>query len=227
MRYSEELGGHKLDIFVDSNVVIGYYFDYIDHWGPDAIKVFNSNKQIHSGKTVQAECFGLDGHTGRCNTIKNEILRNFSDAIRILIKTKSTDELVCTAFDEKWKTKEIIEDIYLLCKQDLKQFIEEIRNIRRKFETDCNRKCEKLLDGNTIIFHNRSEAYAHLYSLLMTEIGDVDDIEVILDAHHVVSMGTKILFISGDYKDIVPNIPFITHITAIEQIMPLGSFSDN
>lgn len=216
-----------MDYFVDSNVVIGYYFDYTDHWGRDATRVFNSDKQIHSGKTVQAECFGLDDDSGRCNTIKNEILRNFSDAIRILIKTKSTDELICTAFDEKWKTKGIFEDIYLVCKQDLNQFIGEIRNIRRKFETDCNRKCEKLLDGKTIIFHSRSEAYTHLHSLLMTEIEDVDDIEVILDAHHVMSMGTKILFISGDYKDIVPNILFITHNTAIEQIMPLGSFSDN
>lgn len=216
-----------MDYFIDSNVVIGYYFDYIDHWGPNAIRVFDSDKQIHSGKTVQAECFGPDDNSGRCNTIKHEVLRNFSDAVRILIKTKSTDELVFTALDEEWETQEIITDVYLLCKQDTNQFIEEIRNIRRRFETDCNRKREKLLDGKTIIFHSRSETYASLHSLLMTEIEDVDDIGVILDAHHVVSMGTRILFISGDYKHIVSNTPFIIHNTAIEQIVPLGSFSDN
>lgn len=214
-----------MDYFIDSNVVIGYYFDYTDHWGKDALKVFNSQKQIHSGSNVRRECFGPDDNSGRCNTIKKIVLKEFSKAVSQLIRTKSSSELIATAFAEKWRIKDIISDMYSIYEDNISSFVDEIRKVKRKFESDCNKRSEIILRGDAVIFHNRSESYSHIYQLLGPKIDDPDDIEVILDAHHVVSMGTNILFISGDYGHIVKNKTFIVQNTAIEQIIPLGNFT--
>jgi hypothetical protein len=216
-----------LDYFIDSNVVIGYYFNYTDPWGTDALKVFSSNKQIHSGRTVKEECFGYDEKTGRCNSIKNEVLRNFSQALTILIKTQSPLELICTAIDNKWRIVNIIQDLIPRYESDIESFIKVMRDARWKFEADCNDRADELHDGTTVIFHDRNEAYSHIYKILKTEIEDIADIEVVLDAHHVECKGTNILFVTGDYDHIVPKIRFIIDNTSIQQIVPLGSFVKN
>jgi hypothetical protein len=216
-----------LNYFIDSNVVIGYYFQYADHWGPDALKVFSSDKQIHSGSSVKEECFGCDEKSGRCNTIKNEVLRNFSQAVTILIKTQSPLELIGTAIDNKWRIVNIIQDMILQYESDIESFVTDLKNAKWKFEADCNDRCDELHNGNTVIFHTRSEAYTNIYRILEREISDIADIEVILDAHHVECEGTNVLFISGDYDHIIPKIPFILENTLLQHIVPLGSFVKN
>jgi hypothetical protein len=216
-----------LDYFIDSNVVIGYYFNYTDNWGHDALKVFNSDKQIHSGNSVKEECFGSDEKSGRCNTIKYEVLRNFSQAVTILIKTQSPLELIGSAIDKNWRIVNIIQDLILQYDSDIESFITEMTNARRKFEGDCNDRDDEIHDGMKVIFHIRDEEYTPIYKILETGIEDIADIKVVLDAHHVECKGTNILFITGDYEHIVPKIGFIISNTSIQQIVPLGSFIKN
>jgi hypothetical protein len=186
--------------------------------------VFNSNKQKHSGITVKSECFGYDNNSGRCQTIKNEVLRNFSYGINILIKTQSPLELIGTAIGNHWKIVNIIQDLIILYESDLPSFITEMRNARRKFEADCNDRFNEIHNGTTVIFHNRNEPYIALYKILESKIIDISDIEVILDAHHVESTVAQISFVTGDYEHILPHRTFIVENTAISQIIPLGSF---
>lgn len=214
-----------MDYFVDSNVIIGYYFDCADQWGADARRVFDSEKQIHSGKFVRLECFGPQDNSGKCITITQEIKDDFSSAISLLLSTNSSEELISTAISEEWRIKEIIMEMFSQYKDDIIQFIKEIRNVKRKFEADCNERFGKILDKKTVLFHDRTEKYSHIYKLLGSEIEDKDDINVILDVHHVISKGINVMFISGDYNHIVSKKDFIISNTAIQKIVALGNFS--
>jgi len=215
-----------LDYFVDSNVIIGYYFDYTDNWGPDALRVFNSTIQKHSGICVKLECFGDDNNSGKCQTIRNEILRNFSRGISILVRTHSPLELFGIAQDNHWKIVNIIQDLIILYENDIPTFINEMRNAKRKFEADTNEKHENIHNGSTVIFHNRNESYTSIYQVLESRIHDPDDIEIILDAHHVELTTVEISFVTGDYNHIIPHRDFILENTEISQITPLGSFAE-
>jgi hypothetical protein len=189
--------------------------------------VFNSDKQKYSGISVRLECFGQDDLSGRCLTIKNQVLGNFSKGVNILTKTRSPLELIGTAIENGWRIVNLIQDMIPIYGDNIDSFIQDMRDARRKFEADCNDKSDRILDGTTVIFHNRSEPYSQLYDILKPKVNDLDDIEVILDAHHVESTVSQISFISGDYDHIVPNRIFIIENTAISQIIPLGSFVED
>src|SRR5208337_3965891 len=169
---------------------------YADNWGPDALKVFNSDKQKHSGISVRLECFGQNDLSGRCLTIKNQVLRNFSQSVNILTKDRSPLELIGTAIDNKWRIVNLLQDMIPKYGDDIDSFIQDMRDARRKFEADCNDKSDEILDGTTVIFHDRREPYSQIYNILKPKIPDLDDIEVILDAHHVESTVSQISFIT-------------------------------
>ncbi len=53
-------GGGNLPYFLDSNVLIGYYFHAADAWGAAATEVFDDPEPNHTSTGVWAECFGRE-----------------------------------------------------------------------------------------------------------------------------------------------------------------------
>ncbi len=214
-----------MDYFVDSNVIIGYYFDCGDNWGSHATTLMKSETLKYSGLTSKAECFGADTRSGRCRTIKSQIFDEFGYAIAILTETKSPVELYATSIDEKWRIVPIAEDLLQKYEKDSRLLISKFRAAKRLYEIGCNEREKQLLDGSILIFHVRTEKYTQIYKMLDPEIDDKSDIHVILDAHDFIAKKGEIVFVTGDYQHIVPNIPIIIGNTSIREILPLGNYT--
>ena len=88
--------------FVDSNVLIGYYFHLADTWGVEAACLFRSGKAIYAGNHSNRECFGDDGKQGRCKTKLDHIKSEFRRAIALMKKGTDIDGLISHADENNW-----------------------------------------------------------------------------------------------------------------------------
>jgi len=210
-----------LPYFLDSNVIIGYIFYNADNWGNAATYVFEDPEPNHSGYTVQQECFGEDQKSGRVNTIKFQISKSIRK-INFFIKNGKSFEQAISEINED-RLGEIIKDISKISTDNPQEPFEEImRKCNLKFQNEVDLRINNV--NNKCEWHYCNLPYREIYSNLTNIIDDNDDIEVLINAHHVSQSVINLVFISGDYKHIIPNIENILKVTQISDIKPLGDF---
>jgi hypothetical protein len=209
--------------FLDSNVLIGYYFFCGDRWGNQAKKLIEKPEMKHSSTTVWEECFG-DGNHGKCKTLAQEIKDEFFGAISLLTKdTYSAADLYYQAVDEKWKILDIIQELAGKYENDIKELIRKIRKAERKYESDCQDRLSLLKKPAIIQLHERDIEYPEIFTTLRSVIEDESDVVILLDAHHVGYYISDLDFVSGDHNHIYKNRQTIIEHTKIANI----TFLDN
>jgi len=206
-----------LPYFVDSNVLIGFYFFCGDHWGTQAKKVIEKPEVKHTSTTVWHECFG-DGGAGRCRTVFSEIKSEFHSAISFLTKDQySPTELYYVAVDDNWKIREIIEELVGKYQNDVKEMVRKIRKAEWRYEVDCEDRLNQLNKSSILEVHNRDMNYPNTQRILDSAIDDPSDVTILLDAHHVGVIISGLDFVTGDYEHIVQQ-KHISNVTYLDSI---------
>ena len=210
--------------FLDSNVLIGFYFLCGDRWGIQARRVIELRGVKHSSTTVWHECFG-EGGAGRCRTVFRDIKSEFYTAISLLTKDQySPADLYCEAVSERWKILEIIQDLAGRYEHDVKEMIRKIRKAERRYEIDCEDRLNSLKKSTILKIHTRDNEYPNTRMNLESAIDDPSDITILLDAHHVGATVAELDFVSGDYghiirqKEIIVRYTNISHVTYLDSI---------
>jgi len=202
-------------------VIIGYIFQRADRWGTPAKAVVEDEEDNHSSDTVWSECFGITGEDGgRCTTVMRDITHEFRRAIAKLKGGTLPQDVVDFAYGEGWRTRELLEDIIEEHVGDCKELIDKLREASRWFEGECKRREASLKE--VVRFHSRHEPYRELYYILKDSVRDLDDVEVILDAHFVGLKIRGIVLVTGDKNDIVSNERLIRDNTSIAEVKWLG-----
>jgi hypothetical protein len=210
--------------FLDSNVLIGYYFFCGDHWGNRAKHLIEIPEPKHSSDHVWQECFGVDGTRGKCRTLMQEIRDEFNSAISLLTKEEYTPlDLFFQAKDDEWKIMEIIQLLAAKYEKDVKLLTRKIRNAERKYEIDCADRLTFLKKPAIIKIHERDVDYLELQQILDPVIEDPSDVIILLDAHHVGCTISSLNFVSGDHGHIVRNKQFIVNNTKISDVTYLDN----
>lgn len=212
-----------MPFFVDSNVLIGFYFLCGDRWGTQAKKLIGIPGVKHSSTTVWHECFG-DGGAGRCRTVFRDIKSEFYSAISLLTKDQRTpEELYFQAVDEKWQILEIIQELAGRYEHDVKELVRKIRKAERKYETDCDERLTQLKKPATLMIHNRDTEYPATQRILDSAIEDHSDVVILLDAHHIGLTVPELNFVTGDHDHIVRQKRHIIANTTISNVTYLDS----
>lgn len=208
--------------FLDSNVIIGYIFYNADSLGKYAKVVMDCDEQKHSGQTVKNECFGLHAN-GRCLTVKRKITGEFRKIIAALMNGSMLNEIVNQMEGKNCKTYYIIKELAETYNGDPISLVEVLRASQRDFEGGCLAR-QDTVDA-IVTFHNRNLPYREIYGILEKSINDMDDIEVILDAHHIGLETSNLVLISGNYWDITAFGSLIRRVTSIAEVKSLTSFA--
>ena len=210
--------------FLDSNVLIGYYFFCGDNWGNQAKRLVEIPEMKHSSTTVWQECFG-DGTHGKCKTLFREIKDEFYSAISLLTKDDfSALDLYSIAIEEKWKILEIIQELAGKYEHDIKELVRKIRKAERKYESDCDDRFNALKKPTILQIHARDVEYPDIHQILNSVIEDASDVVIILDAHHVGGSITNLDFVSGDRNHIFRHRQTIIDHTNISNVRYLDHF---
>jgi hypothetical protein len=204
-----------LPYFLDSNVIIGYIFDNADALGKYAKVVMGHDEEKHSGQTVKNECFGLHAN-GRCQTVKRKIAGEFRKIIAALINGSSLNEIMDQMEGKNCRTLNIIKDLAETYKGDPVSLVKILRASQLDFDGGCLARQDNV--NAIIIFHDRNLPYREIYDVLEKSISDIDDIEVILDAHHAGLEISNMVLISGNYWDITAFKSLICRVTSISEV---------
>lgn len=205
--------------FLDSNVLIGYYFSPIDTWGYEATKVFEDPEKNFTSSTVCSECFGID-NGGKCQTIKQSIVREFRRSIAQIIRDPSPDNLLSIA--KGWKILPILKDIIsdpALCRGDLQKII---RTAMNEYDRRCEERLKIIRNPAHLTIHRRTEGYQGIWHALNPILDDLDDVEIILDAHDLAGTVLPIFMYTGDFHNIYLHRGKILELTEISEIRFLG-----
>ncbi|WP_440950883.1 hypothetical protein [Methanosphaerula subterraneus] len=100
--------------------------------------------------------------------------------------------------------------------------IGQLQTMKETYEKECISHQTTLHDQAVITVHTRRVPYQVQWDLLKKCMDDLDDIEVILDAHDLAILEGDITFFSGDMDHIVSNRDSILRHTQIEKIVYLG-----
>jgi len=212
-----------LPFFVDSNVLIGFYFFCGDRWGTQAKKLIKIPGVKHSSTTVWHECFG-EGNAGRCRTIFMDIKSEFYRATSLLTNDQySATDLYLQAIAEKWKILDIIQELAGRYEHDVKELARKIRKAERRYEIDCEERLAHLRKPATLMIHNREIQYLATQRILDSTIEDPSDVTILLDAHHVGVTIPELNFVTGDHEHIVSQRGFIVANTKISNVTYLDS----
>jgi hypothetical protein len=210
--------------FLDSNVIIGYYFACGDPKGKSSIRVFETGEVKYSSSNVWSECWG-SGNGGRCRTISYEIADEFSNAIYYLnTGMYDTDDLLIAAVDEGLRIREIIEYLYERYSRNVKIFINRLRDAQRKYENECNNRKNRLNDSSVLTIHHRTVGYPAVEKYFGTTVPDHSDVIILVDAHDLGTRVQDLVFISGDGNHILTNKEKILQMSSFDRIISLNSF---
>lgn len=207
--------------FVDSNVIIGYLFGDADNFGKQSMAVINSGDSNYFGPTVYNECFGVD-ENGKCNTIAQQITREFRRAIKELNNNLPIENLLTLMKDKKWKTCQILTEIINNHKNNIRLLVDIIRTSQVDFEAECNFKRDEI--EKLVQFCDRDLPYKNVRDILEKFIPDQDDVPVILDAHHVGLKVKDLILVSGNYWDITIFKTQICEGTSLTDVIYLKYF---
>lgn len=209
-----------LPYFLDSNVLIGYYFSATDTWGYQATKVFEDSEKNYTSSTVIHECFGIDTG-GKCQTMKQSIVREFRRAIAQLTRDPSPDHLLANA--EGWKIFPILKDIMsdpTIRQGDVRATI---RNAMDEYDRRCEERLQIIQNPVHLSVHRRTRDYPGIWQILNPVLGDPDDMEVILDAHDLAETVLPLYLYTGDARHISSHRKKIVELTKIAEIRYLGT----
>ncbi|KAF5082426.1 hypothetical protein DSECCO2_99620 [anaerobic digester metagenome] len=210
--------------FLDSNVIIGYIFYNTDNWGNAATLAFEDSEPNHSGDTVKKECFGDNQRPGKVKTINKYISSSLRKIHFFLKKGKTLDQAIQEIKNDR--IGEIIKEISKISSiQPSRSIIDIVNECSTNFQNGVFLKEKNVNDKCN--WHYCNTPYKELYANLSQFIPDYDDIEVLIDAHHASLSVSNLIFISGDYGDVIPFSSDIINITNIWQIKPLGEFLSN
>jgi len=202
--------------------LIGYVFRKADIWSGPAKIVVEDEEENNSSTVVWSECFG-SSEGGRCNTIQSKISREFRRAIAKLNNGLSDEELLTFARDEDWRIWDILESVFDKHKGDSTiSLIELLRDVQRRYDKEYVDRFNRLKERVNI--HDRDEPYLEVRRNLEEFIEDWDDIQIILDAHHVGFKRNNTIFITGDYAHIVPHKERICMHTTLVGVKGLGDY---
>jgi hypothetical protein len=221
-----------LPYFVDSNVIIGYIFYNADSWGRASIQAFDDKEENYSGDYVKRECFGDcngDYESGKVNTIKNYVSKVLNRII-LYLKEGKTIQMAISETEKEIKVNreridEIIDEVQKEKKANPHRSIQSLlTEKKRDFEKQVILR-RAHVDKNCC-WDTCQKPYTDIYNQLLQIIDDEDDIEVLIGAHHLAQSCQDLTFISGDYKDVIPNTLQILSITDINNIKPLRDFNN-
>lgn len=207
--------------FIDSNVVIGYIFYNGDGQGKFAKPVMDSLEDKHSGTFVQKECFGTN-QNGRCSTVGKQIAKEFRKVIAALKRGKMVSDILAYMAAKHCRTYSIVNDIIKMYGHDTSLLINMLDTSKNDFETGCVLRQDEIY--KIVKFHDRNLPYRDIYDVLRKHICDIDDIEVILDAHHTARDIKELILVSGDYNHVTPFKNVICDNTLLIDVKPLYSF---
>jgi hypothetical protein len=214
-------GGGSLPYFLDSNVLIGYYFHVADTWGAEAADVFDDPEPNHSSTGVWVECFG-DGTGGRCRTIQHVIVREFRRAVAHLKRDGSAESLLAEAEARGWRTVPLLLDVAGLFREQPGAALKTLLAVKEQYEALCRRRRSVLEDQKVLALHARTEPYREIWARFSAVIDDYDDCEVLLDAHHVAAAIDGMVLYTGDYRHIIANRDLILSATSLHDVRFLG-----
>lgn len=214
-------GGGSLPYFLDSNVLIGYYFHAADTWGAEAADVFDDPEPNHSSIGVWAECFG-DGMGGRCHTIQQYIVREFRRAVAHLKRDGSLDTLLTEAESREWRIVPLLRRVAEICREHPGAALEKLAAVKERYESLCRQRRCVLEDREVLVLHTRTDSYREIWNRFSAVIDDYDDCEVILDAHDLAATIGGMVLYSGDYRHIVANRELILSETHLCDVRYLG-----
>jgi len=214
-------GGGNLPYFLDSNVLIGYYFHVADTWGTEAADVFEDPEPNHSSTGVWAECFG-DGTGGRCYTIQQNLVREFRRAVAHLKRAGSAETLLVEAEACGWRIVPLLRNVAGLSREPPGAVLETLAAVKERYEELCRRRRSVLEDRKVLAIHARTEPYREIWNRFSAVIDDYDDCEVILDAHHVAATIDGMVLYTGDYRHIIANRDLILSETSLYDVRGLG-----
>ena len=138
--------------FLDSTVILGYVFDWGDHWGKAATKIVQDQQPNHTSTTVIQECFGLE-NGGRYNTVKETILKEFRRAIAFLFRNNSVTNLRVYAKTKGWRISGIIDQIINASPNNLNQLINNLRVFGIQYEKLCNQRSKLIQSQDLVSIH--------------------------------------------------------------------------
>jgi len=214
-------GGGNLPYFLDSNVLIGYYFHVADTWGTEATDVFEDPEPNHSSTGVWAECFG-DGTGGRCHTIQQNLGREFRRAVAHLKRAGSAETLLAEAESRGWKIVPLLGNVAELCRGQPAAAQKTLLAVKERYEELCRQRRYVLEDRKVLALHARAEPYREIWKRFSAAIEDYDDCEVLLDAHHVAATIDGMVLYTGDYRHIIVNRELILSETNLHDVRYLG-----
>jgi hypothetical protein len=209
-----------MDLFLDSNVIIGYVFYQADHWGTSSKNVIEMDEPKHYSYSVHDECFRL--HIGKCSSIRKRISYEFFKAITTLKEEQNVELLLYDAEKEQWKIIEILRDITKSFQGDLNTLENDLRNYQWAFELESKTRQSHI--KKVVKCHYRKEPYSGIYTTLKGIIQNNNDIEIILDAHHVAHFHSGLVLVTGDRKDILNNKSKILPLVRITEIKDLRDY---
>jgi len=202
-------------------VIIGYIFRSGDHWGPAAEKIVHDPEENHSSTFVMRECFGTE-NGGKYGTIKSKIVKEFRRAIAFLRLHSSPGNLLTEARMRSWRIYGILTDLVQKYLNDAPLIIQKLRNSQIQYETDCNYRSKKIQNDSVITVHTRDQPYTGIWTLFRPYVNDDDDLEVILDAHHVGHQISNLALVTGDWNHIASQKTIIISNSRIANILFLG-----
>lgn len=209
-----------MNLFLDTNVLLGYIFE-TDNWNSKSLEVVNHRNPLYSSLDVCNEC--TYKYESKLKGILNE-LRKFGKEIRL---SKSVDDLESYVQDECIITGDILHEFLSRHSGDSqKELMSKFTEFQRGTEIRCHLNHEFVL--NKIIFHQRHLPHADLYNLCAScgfVSDDPDDVEIIIDAHDLGLRIESLMLITGDYKHIVPRRAFIISNTSLSDVIGLGEFN--
>lgn len=209
-----------MELFLDSNVIIGYVFFKADHWGKSSKNVIDAKEPKHYSYFVYDECFRFQ--IGKCDSIRRRINFEFFKAISTLKKERSLDLLLYDAEKEKWKIIDILKEILSSFNGDIASLEADLRNYQHQFEYELKGRQNHI--KKLVKCHYRRDPYSAIYAALSNLIQNKSDIEIILDAHHVAIFHNNLILITGDRKDILDNTTKILPHVKITSIKNLRDY---
>jgi hypothetical protein len=210
-----------MDFFLDSNVIIGYVFYQADYWGIPSKNVIKRAEKKYSGHTVEIECFDLQ--RGKCTTVRREISSEFFKAVANIEENQSIDFLLYDAELGNWKIINILKNILEGFQGDLISLKEDLREYQRRFEIESKTRQKNV--KTLVTFSYRTQRYKDIHTALGKIIQNINDIEVILDAHELAHLHSELILITGDHKDILKNKPDILPLVKISDIKNLREYT--
>ena len=175
----------------------------------------------HAGWKTHEECFGnAVGKRGRCIEIQQEIL---DELFRLRADICKKGGVI--AFRETFQLSRyprignVIQGYFNQGKIDDNG--KTLTELPAKYDRAFLEQKQKILNPDTCIWHpKREHQYSELQEILQKHISNMNDVEVLLDAHAAGQTIENLLFITSDINDIISNkAVIIQHLGKIKDIV--------